>query len=200
MGRDDAYATGPIRDICDILSCRASFYTEYFTHATLDFTSCGNKKVLLQFDQLTKILFLGGCGHFSYRTYTLYSTFKTIASSLLTTTFQSSPDALPWSCQPMRIVNHSIQTHKVFKVFVLSFQWCENFVCVFNENAPTLLNATADEQCEQLTGEAGARALAPISEICATLSCRTPSERASFTSYDNTTLDFTTCGSQKASR
>ena len=58
---------------------------------------------------------------------------------------------------------------------------------------------TLDEQCEQATGEVGAIAVEPITLVCGTLSCRTPSlDPGSSYSYVNGTLDFTTCGHKKA--
>ena len=58
---------------------------------------------------------------------------------------------------------------------------------------------TADEQCEQTTGEIGAIAVGSITQICDTLKCHTPSLNPGFSyPYEKATLDFTTCGPKQA--
>ena len=79
-----------------------------------------------------------------------------------------------------------------FSFFIL--QWCQNFVCVFNESAPNI-TMTLDEQCEQATGEIGAIAMGSITQICGRMKCRTPS--GLIHTFGNSALDFTTCGPRK---
>ena len=79
-----------------------------------------------------------------------------------------------------------------FSFFIL--QWCQNFVCVFNESPPNI-TMTLDEQCEQATGEIGAIAMGSITQICGRMKCRTPS--GLIHTFGNSALDFTTCGPRK---
>ena len=58
---------------------------------------------------------------------------------------------------------------------------------------------TLDEQCLQATGEVGATAAGSITLVCGTLRCHAPSlNPGSSYRYENSTLDFTSCGHKKA--
>ena len=77
--------------------------------------------------------------------------------------------------------------------FLCLLQWCRDFDCVDDDNAPNT-DMTADEQCQLAMGRSYAFAVGFLSDICGTLSCRALSEEEFF---ENGTLDFTQCGHKK---